>query len=80
VEIACTLGKEAPGTYDLSVTLPGQQPKAFPKLPCGSADFRRLEWLGFVSLATEKTVFYLDNIRLHESPSSPVAVHKSVNQ
>ena len=64
VEIACGLGKEANGTYDLSVTLPGQSPRVFPKLPCVSPEFRRLEWLGFVSLATEKTMFYLDNVRL----------------
>jgi hypothetical protein len=65
VEIVCVLGRPSQGVYDLSVTLPGQPPRVFAKLPCGSANFRRLEWLGFTSLATEKTVFYLDNIRLH---------------
>jgi hypothetical protein len=69
LEIACNLGKEADGTYDLSVTLPGKQPKIFSKLPCGSADFRQLQWLGFVSQENEKAVFYLDNIRLHGSLS-----------
>jgi hypothetical protein len=65
VEIVCVLGRPSQGVYDLSVTLPGQPPRVFAKLPCGSVNFRRLEWLGFTSLATEKTVFYLDNIRLH---------------
>ena len=65
LEIACNLGKEAEGTYDLSVTLPGEQPNVFSKLPCGSANFRQLQWLGFVSQGNEKAVFYLDNIRLH---------------
>ena len=65
VEIACNLGKEAEGTYDLSVTLPGEPPKVFSKLPCGSANFRQLQWLGFVSQINGKAVFYLDNISLH---------------
>ena len=69
IEIACNLGKQSQGIYDLSVTLPGQPPKAFAKLSCGSAAFRRLEWLGFISLANEKSVFYVDNISLRESTS-----------
>jgi hypothetical protein len=51
------------------VTLPGKQAKVFAKLPCGSANFRQLQWLGFVSQENEKAVFYLDTIRLHGSLS-----------
>ena len=64
VEIACTLGKEADGTYDLVITLPRKPPQSFPALPYPGNKLQRLEWLGFVSLAQEKTVFYLDNIKL----------------
>ena len=64
VEIVCLLGKESAGTYDLVLTLPGGEPQAFRKLPCGSDRFKRLEWLGFVSLAAEEAVFYLDNVKL----------------
>jgi len=35
-----------------------------PGLPCGTPKFNRVEWLGFVSLATSKTAFYIDNLRL----------------
>ena len=45
------------------MTLPGQPPQRFEGLPC-SAAFRRLNWVGFISLATAETVFYLDNIEL----------------
>jgi hypothetical protein len=38
-------------------------------VPCASPKFRRLHWLGFVSLAEEKTTFYVDNIRL--APEAP---------
>jgi hypothetical protein len=64
VEIVCPLGKKAKGAYDLVLTVSGQPPKRFPSLPCGTPKFNRLEWLGFVSLASNKTVFHLDNIRL----------------
>ncbi len=64
IEIATTLGDESTGSYDLTVTLPGQSPRSFPELTYPGPKLPRLEWLGFVSLAQEQTVFYLDNIRL----------------
>ncbi|MFH1264361.1 MAG: right-handed parallel beta-helix repeat-containing protein, partial [Planctomycetota bacterium] len=64
VEIVCNLGREAKGTYDLTLTLPGESPHSFQQLPCGSDRFNRLEWLGFVSLAQGDSVFYLDNVKL----------------
>jgi len=66
VEIVCLLGKQSAGTYDLVLMLPGAKPQAFSKLPCGSDRFKRLEWLGFVSLATQQTAFYLDDVELDE--------------
>ncbi len=64
VEIVCNLGSHADGKYDLKVTLPGETPKTYPSLACGSGKFKSLRWLGFVSLAVGKTVFYLDNVAL----------------
>jgi len=64
VEIVCVLGRKTPGTYELTVTLPGQPPRRSEGIPLGSARFRKLRWLGFISLATEKATFYLDNVRL----------------
>jgi hypothetical protein len=64
IEIVCGLGAQATGTYDLTVTLPGRPPQAFRQLACGSAKFNQLEWLGFTSLATDKTAFFLDNVSL----------------
>lgn len=69
VAIACGLGKQATGVYELTLTLPGQQPKTYAKLPCGTPKFDRLEWLGFVSVAPGKTECYLDNVKLElQSP------------
>ena len=70
VETACRLGKDATGTYDLTLTLPGAPPQTFDELPCVSGDrFKRLDWLGFVSLAQDKAVFYLDNVNLDLTPA-----------
>jgi hypothetical protein len=64
VDIVCNLGKKAKGTYDLTLVVPGRPPKRFPAVPCGTPKFNRIEWLGFVSLASGKTAFYIDNVKL----------------
>jgi hypothetical protein len=63
-EISATLGRVRNKTWDLTVTLPGQTPKEFKGLQNGHATFDQLTWVGFVSNATEKTIFYMDNITL----------------
>ncbi len=64
-DIVAALGKQATGSYDLAVTFEGQPPGKFMKVPTGNPAWKSLRWLGFISLATEKTVFYLDNVKLH---------------
>lgn len=63
-EVVAGLGGRSTGTWDLTVTLPGEAPKSFKGLGNVSADWRTLTWLGFSSTATESTVFYLDDLRL----------------
>jgi hypothetical protein len=63
-EIVSGLGKKAEGTWSLTVTVAGQAPRRFEKLPC-NPKWNRLQWMSFVSNATERTVFYLDNLRLN---------------
>jgi len=63
-EISCPLGKAATGRYDLTVAVPGQPPKRLEGLPC-DPKFDQIGWFGFVSNATVKTVFYLDNVKLY---------------
>ena len=67
VEIVCMLGEPADGKYDLKVTVAGQKPQSFDSLSGGSKEFKSLNWLGFVSLANQKTVFYLDNVNLDQA-------------
>jgi len=67
LDIVAALGREATGTYDLAVTVAGQPPQKFEKLPVGSPGWKRLRWLGFVSLAKEKAIIYLDNVGLRRT-------------
>jgi hypothetical protein len=64
VEIRARLGGSSTGTWDLLVTIPGQASKEFPKLKNAHAEWKTLEWLGFVSNADARTVYYLDNLVL----------------
>lgn len=66
-EITCGVGKQSTGTWDLTVTLPGGQPQKFESLLYGHKAWKTLNWLGFVSEATEKTVFYLDDLKMEQT-------------
>ncbi len=63
-EISCSIGPNAPGSYDLTVKLPGRVPAMrFKGLPC-SPEFRSLRWYGFTMDGDADAVAYLDNISL----------------
>ncbi|MEI6502001.1 MAG: hypothetical protein WCP21_13355, partial [Armatimonadota bacterium] len=63
-EIMGHVGKDAPRTYDVTITLPGGQPQRFDSIPNQGQGFRELHWLGFVSLAEQTAVFYVDNLKI----------------
>jgi len=71
LEISAGLGPQSTGTWDLSVTIPGlpagQSVTRYGGLKNASPDWKKLDWLGFCSQATAKTVFYLDNLELANS-------------
>jgi len=67
VDVFCGTGPQADATWQLAVTLPGQPPQRFENLPC-SAEFKRLNWVGFISMATTETVFYIDNVVVEKAP------------
>jgi hypothetical protein len=67
VEVTATLGPNSTGTWDLSVTLPGQAARVFHGLPNRNADWKTIQWLGFTSGAQQPTVFYLDNLELNNT-------------
>ena len=63
-ETTAGLGPQSTGTWDLAVTLPGQEPKLFKGIANGKPDWKKLDWLGFSSIAADKAAFYLDNLEL----------------
>ena len=64
VQIVCGLGSAANGIYDLTIKIPTAGTVTKLALPCGKKTFRNLEWLGFVSMANDTAVFFIDNISL----------------
>ena len=62
-DITTSLGKQSTHKWNLTVTIPGQEPITLTDLPC-DPDWKALEWLGFVSNSTTKLAFFLDNVKL----------------
>ncbi len=67
IEMIAGLGPQSTGTWDLTVTLPGQQTRQFKQLRNGHTEWKTLTWLGVSSTANAATVFYLDNLALTNS-------------
>lgn len=63
VAAVCWLGRQSTGTWSFTLTAPDAEPVTFENLPCDPR-FKRLQWLGIVSNATDHRVFYVDNVRL----------------
>ena len=67
IEITAGLGAQSTASWDLTVTTPGHAPQKFPGLRC-DPNWKQLEWLGFVSNADARTIYYLDNLALDNRP------------
>jgi hypothetical protein len=68
IAVTCRLGEAATGTWDLEITIHGHPSWRFEKLPCGNPKFDQLEWLGTTSLAKDKTIVHIDNVKLDAEP------------
>ncbi len=65
ISIECNIGNQANGTYALTVRLPNGRFQRFQDLPC-SPLFKKLMWYGFVSDTDGPSVFYIDDVKLHQ--------------
>jgi hypothetical protein len=68
VEVTVGLGDKADGTWQIAVTLPGQETRRFTDLEVVNPGWKKLTWIGFVSNATVGTAFYLDNLKIGNPP------------
>ncbi len=57
-------GLEQAGQWALRVKLPEEDERVFEDLSVIDDEFHDLRWVGFISLATEKTRFFLDNVSI----------------
>jgi len=64
LELVCGIGRDSDGTCTLRITMPGGRETVVDGLPAGSADFRRLNYIGFISDAEAPCVWYIDNVVL----------------
>ena len=62
-DVVVETGPNAKEEYELTLTLPGQEPQRFTGLPVGSERFRRVTWIGFISDSNVDGVYYLDNLK-----------------
>ena len=58
------IGVNSDGTWELTLKQQGSAEKVFHGLKCAGGKLGALTWAGFSSMATEKTVFYLDDLAL----------------
>jgi hypothetical protein len=69
-EVSAVLGSQDGVRWTLKVNVPGRPPRVFRDLPSARKEFQKLTWVGFMSLATQKTAFYLDEFTLRTAPSA----------
>ncbi len=67
IEVRADLGKNANGTWSLTIRQPGKAEVVEATLPCDRT-WKSLEWLGFSSQAIRPTAFYLDDLEVHNVP------------
>ncbi len=63
-DVSAQIGEKRDGVWSLGITVSGEPARTFNRLTNGSAEWKNLDWLGFVSQADAKTSFYLDNLEL----------------
>jgi hypothetical protein len=61
------VGADSDGTWELTIKPKGGEEKVYRGLKCEGGALGALTWAGFSSMATEKTVFYLDDLKLDNS-------------
>jgi hypothetical protein len=64
-EIVADMSEANGSRWSLRVTSPEGDPRIWRDLPFANPECYKLNWIGFTSNATKKTVFYLDEFSVH---------------
>jgi hypothetical protein len=67
-EISAGLGPQSTGFWDLKVT-PASGPTRTFRFPLRSANWKSLNWLGFVADDNKRVAFFLDDLELSNRPT-----------
>ncbi len=62
-EVNCTTGPKANGFWTLKIIVEGKPVQTFDHLPYNK-NFKKLSWVGYISMANDNTVFYLDDFEI----------------
>ena len=65
VEILFETGEDGSKEYNLKLSMPGEKDQVV-DLPFINGEFAVLTWFGISSMSNEKTVFYMDNVKLEQ--------------
>ena len=69
VEVWCSTTNYASQGWKLGLTLPAQSTQWYANLHTGGTNWSRLNWMGWVSEATNTTTFWLDNFSMTNPPT-----------
>ena len=65
-EVACLLGEESGGKFDIRVWLPGKdKPEVFAGLPLAKG-FERLDWVSFIGQSQEPSACFVDTVEVRK--------------
>jgi len=70
LDIAFEMGEGQPKTFDLTVAVPGQKPRVFPKVPYLDAGFMQVGDIYIVSTGPDGGTFLIDDVRVSTSPKA----------
>lgn len=66
--IDARLRQQGSSLWSLAITRAGATPRVFTNLPARSPNWRELQWLGFLSYATNHAAFWIDNLAIENRP------------
>jgi len=68
IALVCGVGNRLPGTWNLTVAVPGDSPHVFSGITLSDPQFRELDWWALHNTAPGPSIYYIDNVEIHNTP------------